>query len=311
MASSVFTSPGENRASGGIEGKAVHVHAPLEREVVVERHRATGHAQRHDPWHVDRRQSRQRRAVEPPAGRAREAGAVGPSRPPAVVQGERLLERRPELVQRPRDGDVHRPEAGELAPPPAVQAPLLRRRLGSVHGVPAVREVEHRSLDALDHLEAVAERGRDPALRRKAVEVDDVAAALSHTPDERFAHLAPRARREEDVGEDRLGAAHEGRHPQPGTAAHDERERSDEPPVTASHVDPELCAGSVVTAPLGEPAVQQERARTRHRAHELVPLGLECLEALGGRDGLDHAHPSGAELMWSWRTGGTPASTPS
>ena len=76
----------------------------------------------------------------------------------------------------------------------------------------------------------------------------------------------------------------------PALAAHHHRERAGQAPVAAGDLDGELRPLAVVPPPLGQPAVQQERARARHRADEVVPFAgqrLECLDRGHGLDGRD------------------------
>jgi hypothetical protein len=66
-----------------------------------------------------------------------------------------------------------------------------------------------------------------------------------------------------------------------------QRQRSDEATARARYMDLKLASRAVVPPPRLKPRMHQERARSRHRAHERVPFALERGERCRIRYGRD------------------------
>jgi hypothetical protein len=77
---------------------------------------------------------------------------------------------------------------------------------------------------------------------------------------------------DEQVGEEGLVAADEGKHPEPEVGTDTQRQRADELSVPIRDMDGEPAVVPVLTPPLQQPAVQQHGARPRHRPDEVVPF---------------------------------------
>ena len=123
----------------------------------------------------------------------------------------------------------------------------------------------------------------EPAAGGQAEEVDEVGAVARAR-----GQVVGRRRRgaggDDDVGERGRVVAEEAgdAHSQP--AAHVEGQRPHQPPVLVGDVDAQRAAGPELPPPGEQPAVEQERARARHRAHERVPLRRKPGEAVLVRD---------------------------
>ena len=94
---------------------------------------------------------------------------------------------------------------------------------------------------------------------------------------------------EQQIGERRLVCAEEARHPHAARPLDVERRGADEPPVAACDDDGQPAARAEVAPPFDDPAVQQERARPRHRQHQVVPLAGERFERLRRVERLERA----------------------
>ncbi len=225
--------------------------------------------------------------MEPHAGRRHEAGAVRPARPTERVKSEGLLERSLQLRRRPGDRHLEPPELGELASSAPVKASRLRRCFRLVDGRPARQELEDRSFDSLDHVQsAPPQRGHDAAPAGRAVEVDELVIrrrqSLGQQPGHRLVGIA----RQQDIREHRLPAAHEAHDPDSCLDRDHQRECAHKSPVLPHDMHCERPAVAVVTPPLAEPGVEEERAGSLHPRDEVVPLPLERLELNGARHGL-------------------------
>ena len=279
-----------------VERQLVEVHAVPEQEVVVAGHRLAVDPQQPDPRDAQRRQRHQRGAVELLPDRGREARRLRQVAPARLVQLERLLERRGELLQIARDLERDLAELRQLLAAAPVQVAALPRRLGAVHLVPSGLEVEHGRLRARDQPEALGAGGRgEPAGLRQPEQVGEVGAGAGRTLDEQLHGRRMGAVRHQDVGERGGVLAEEARDPQPAPVLDEQRQGAREPVSLARDVDGEAVPAGVVAPPLEQPAVQQERARPRHRRHQRVPLGPESgeLARVGdGGDRRDHAASS-------------------
>src|SRR3954451_7084386 len=142
--------PRREPAERRVEREAMHVHAALEEDVVVERGGTPGHLEREDSRAIELGETSEGVSVECLADRRRELGAVRPVFPAEVVEPERDLEVTRELVGLPRDADGEAALGIELLPAAPMQVAPLRRRLLAVDLVPAAREIDHGSFDALD-----------------------------------------------------------------------------------------------------------------------------------------------------------------
>jgi len=91
--------------------------------------------------------------MEPHSLFGREARAVRAAAPAQVVQRERVLQRRAELLRRAGDDKPQLAELTELPQPAAVQVAALGRRLGAIDRVEAGAEVENGGLDSFDQLQ--------------------------------------------------------------------------------------------------------------------------------------------------------------
>jgi len=276
---------------GRVERQLVEVHAVAESEEVVAGHRAAGYAQQRDPRHARRSERAQRRAVEGPAGRGREAGRLRPILPARGVQAEGLLQRGRQRVRLAGDLERDIAEPLELAAPPSVEAAALGRRPLPVHRVPAAGEVEHRRIGAPDQLQPLlpGRRGEAAALR-EAEHVDEVGALGRGALDEGACRIGARIAGDEHIGE-RCGVlADHVRDAQPEPALDEQRKGAGQPSGLAGRDDAQPPIAAAVSPPLEQPAVQQERARPRHRVHEPVPLGCEVGEGVRVGDRRQRGH---------------------
>ena len=98
-----------------------------------------------------------------------------------------------------------------------------------------------------------------------------VDAGASVVFDEEFVGRVWRGVRQEKVAERGLAATDERADPHAEPRADAERKRADELTIAPRDLYGELEACAKLAVPLDQPAVQEERARARHRAHESVP----------------------------------------
>src|SRR6266480_4353564 len=83
--------------------------------------------------------------------------------------------------------DLQLPKLRELAAPAVVMSPLARIRLCAVRGVPAVGQIQDRSLDPLKQLETARPlQACEAALIGETEEVDIIVLGREDTVDERF-----------------------------------------------------------------------------------------------------------------------------
>ena len=192
-----------------------------------------------------------------------------------LVQPERVLERRDELFQIARDLER---DLAELPSCLRRRRCRFRRFETSWRGTPRPTglEVEHGRLRARHQPEALgAGSGGEAAGLRQPEEVGEVGAGACRALDEQLHGRRMGAVRHQDVGERGGVLAEEARDPQPAPVLDEQRQGAGEPVSLARDVDGEAVPAGMVAPPLEQPAVQQERARPRHRRHQRVPLGPE------------------------------------
>jgi hypothetical protein len=259
-------------SEGRVERDPVDIHPALEHEVVVEGDGPAVDLQGHDPRNVERHERPDDRVMEIPAHRRGEPGAVGSTVPAERMQREGVFERALELVRRSGDLDLEVTGLGELSAPAPVVATPLRGHLRPIDLVPAAAEVEHGRFGALDQRETGrTERGDEPAACGEPGELGKVLACRGDALGKRHCNLGGLAVGDEQVGKSRV-AAEEREHPEAVPAPDTERDRAHEPAVPVGHVHRQLPSVAVVAPLLGEPGVKQERARTRPRPDQAVPL---------------------------------------
>ena len=106
--------------------------------------------------------------------------------------------------------DLDVAELGELTATAAVEIARLRGRLRAVDVLPAVGQLEHGRLDALDDLEVRPERRGQSTALRQAVEVDVVDEARgADRPRQLVRELGRLCRIEKQVGESRRRSSEE------------------------------------------------------------------------------------------------------
>src|SRR6185437_925546 len=133
-------------------------------------------------------------------------------------------------------------------------------RFPSIHGLPAVREVEHRGFDPLKELQpAWTVHGGKTALRRESEEVDVVVLRGDRAVGQRLDELLALILGDERVRERGLPCPYERPDPQSAVREGDQRQRSDELASTERDLDGEPALLAVMAPPLDDPGVQQER----------------------------------------------------
>ena len=262
-------------------------HAAVEGEVVVVGDGDAVELAEHDPDHVERRQPIQRCAVEDAAGRRHELRPVRSPLPAQRVQPLRLRQRGRQLGRVAHHPEPHVAQLVELPAAALVGVPGLRRRARPVQLVEAVRHRQVGRRHPLDQVQRSGRRGDlESALARQAEQVDHV-----HVPARRRHQVGPRRRRlagrQQEIGERRLVGAEELADPDAQPAAHAQRQHAHEGAVAAGHAHRQRPPGREMAPPLDQPAVQQERARPRHSAHEVVPADGELRELVRPVDDRD------------------------
>jgi hypothetical protein len=272
-----------------VEADSVDVHAPLEREEVVERDWTSVDLQGDDPWHVDVGEREDRSTVETPSGWRRETRAVGAAVPAERVQLEGVLESGCQLVVRPGDRHLDLPELGEVPPPAPLLGPLLRGHLRLVDVVPVALDVEHGCFRPLYELELrIAECVHQAASAGQAEKIREVVARARDASGQGSRGRDALTGGDEKVGERRVRSTDEGEYPQPVPRSHAQRECADESSVPVGDMNGQVPVLAVVPPPLEQPAVKQHGARPRHRPNEAVPvLMLHPGEGVGARDRLE------------------------
>ena len=227
--------------------------------------------------------------MEAHAGRGDEAGRVVVAALPAQgVDVKRVLERLLDFRACVRDRHVHGPELGELAHPPPPLTPRLGRELRAIELVPVGLEIQHGSLEPLDQRQrARRQHGGKAARPRQAEEIREVVAGGGRVLHQGGSSVGAFLRREQNVAEERPGPADELRDAKAEGSPRAERERTDQPVAPPRNVDGQLPAVAVMAPPLQQPNVQEERARPRHHANELVPAAGQASEVALRRNRLD------------------------
>ena len=152
--------------------------------------------------------------------------------------------------------DLQLPKLRELAAPAVVMSPLARIRLCAVRGVPAVGQIQDRSLDPLKQLETARPlQACEAALIGETEEVDIIVLGREDTVDERFHYLLPLAFGDQRVRKRGLARADKGSDSQAAPGERDQRQGADELVPTEGNLDRQPVALAVMAPPLDQPAV--------------------------------------------------------
>lgn len=135
----------------------------------------------------------------------------------------------------------------------------------------------------------------EAALVGEAEEIDVIVLGGEDAVDQRFDDLLPFAFRDERVREHGLARADEGADAQAVPRERDQRQGADELVPAEGNLDGEAAALAVMTPPLDQPAVQEERAGPGHCPDEGVPRAAESDQPVHGVDRLE---PERRLLLW-------------
>src|SRR5439155_21750982 len=227
------------------------------------------HGETHD---VIIRERDERSPMEPLARARPERRVIGSSIPAQRVQAEGVVEYRLDFGRTACQDDLDLTELSKGACPPANLSPSCALEPSLVEAFPIATEREDRCLDALEQGQAPETgRGRKAARTRQPEDIQGVDAGASVVFDEEFVGRVWRGVRQEKVAERGLAATDERADPHAEPRADAERKRADELTIAPRDLYGELEACAKLAVPLDQPAMQEERARARHRAHESVP----------------------------------------
>ncbi len=279
--------PGRVARQRRVEPEAVADHHAVQGEDVVKGGRPSVDAHQDDADEVCVGKTARRGAVELAAGLGPERRAVRSSAPAELMQLERLLERRLDFLGRTADHELDRSDLAELAKTAPVEVALLRARLRRVGSLPTVGHLEDRRVNALD--EPRLSGGSQVRRRGEAVEVGVVERLLEQLVHEQEPGPAILPGGKEEIAERRLVGAEEPGDPNASCARHVDRRGPDQPALPLRNGNGQRSSRAEMPPPFDQPAVEEERARPRHRADEVVPVCRQRFEAGGRRDRLDGA----------------------